>query len=46
MALAAYGTAIEEAKLKAQARGEVDGTDIGELERLARQDHLVSGGDR
>ena len=42
MVLAAYGTDVEESTLEAQARMEPDGTDVGELERLARQFGLVA----
>jgi ABC-type bacteriocin/lantibiotic exporter with double-glycine peptidase domain len=42
MVLAAFGTDIQENKLESQARLEEDGTEIGELERLARQFGLVA----
>jgi hypothetical protein len=42
MILAAYGTHVEESTLESQARMEPDGTDIGELERLARQFGLAA----
>lgn len=40
MVLAAYGRNVEESELEAQARMEVNGTPIDELERLARQFRL------
>ena len=42
MVLAAYGTNVEERVLEDQARLEPRGTVIDELERLARQFHLVA----
>src|SRR5437870_5584254 len=42
MVLAAYGTEVEEATIEAEARMEEKGTDIGELERLARHFGLVA----
>ncbi len=42
MVLAAYGTDVEEDVLEGKARMEPDGTDIGELERLARRFGLVA----
>jgi hypothetical protein len=42
MVLAVCGTDVEEATLEAQASMEPGGTDIGELERLARQFGLVA----
>src|SRR5205814_7608131 len=42
MVLAAFGTDVEESTLEGQARLEEDGTEIGELERLARQFGLVA----
>src|SRR5436190_17856485 len=42
MVLAAYGTDVKESTLEAQAHMEPDGTDIGELERLAQQFGLVA----
>ena len=42
MVLAGYGTAVEEHTLEARAQMEPDGTEIGELERLARQFGLVA----
>jgi hypothetical protein len=42
MVLAAFGTDVEESALESQARLEEDGTEIGELERLARQFSLVA----
>lgn len=42
MVLASYGTDVEEGTLEGQAHMELDGTEIGELERLARQFGLVA----
>src|SRR5438105_2655562 len=42
MVLAAYGTNVDESTLRSQARMEPDGTEIGELERLARQFGIVA----
>jgi len=42
MVLAFYGTDVEEGTLEGQAHMETDGTEIGELERLARQFGLVA----
>jgi hypothetical protein len=42
MVLAAFGTDVKESTLESQARLEEDGTEIGELERLARQFGLVA----
>src|SRR5437867_1068328 len=42
MVLAAYGTAVRESELEAQARMEPKGIRIDELERLARQFQLVA----
>jgi ABC-type bacteriocin/lantibiotic exporter with double-glycine peptidase domain len=42
MVLAAYGSAVQESELEAQARMDPKGTPIEELERLARQFHLVA----
>ncbi len=42
MALAFYGTAVKESTLAGQTHLEPDGTEIGELERLARQFGLVA----
>ncbi|HVA50282.1 MAG TPA: cysteine peptidase family C39 domain-containing protein [Pirellulales bacterium] len=42
MVLAACGTVVAERDLEDEARMEVDGTDIGELERLARQFGLAA----
>src|SRR5262249_2817483 len=42
MILAFYGTDVEEGTLEGQAHMETDGTEIGELERLARQFGLVA----
>jgi hypothetical protein len=42
MVLAACGTAVEERTLQGLAHLEPDGTEIGELERLARQFGLVA----
>jgi hypothetical protein len=42
MVLAAFGTDVEESTLESQARLEEDGTEIGELARLARQFGLVA----
>jgi len=42
MVLAAYGTDVAESVLEGQTRMEPGGTEIGELERLARQYGLVA----
>ncbi|MCI0680470.1 MAG: cysteine peptidase family C39 domain-containing protein [Gemmataceae bacterium] len=42
MVLAAYGTDVDESTLLGQARMEQDGTEIGELERFARQFGIVA----
>ncbi len=42
MALAAFGTEVEEATIEAEAQIEEEGTEIGELERLARHFGLVA----
>jgi hypothetical protein len=42
MVLASFGTDVEEGALEVQAHMERDGTEIGELERLARQFGLVA----
>jgi hypothetical protein len=42
MVLAAFGTDVEESTLEDQAHLEPDGTEIGELARLARQFGLVA----
>jgi hypothetical protein len=42
MVLAAYGTYVEEDVLEAEARLDPTGTEIGELERLAREFGLVA----
>jgi ABC-type bacteriocin/lantibiotic exporter with double-glycine peptidase domain len=42
MVLAAFGTDVTEATIEAQARLDEEGTDIGELERLARHFNLVA----
>jgi hypothetical protein len=42
MVLAAFGTYVAERTLVAQAHMEPDGTEIGELERLARQFGLMA----
>ncbi len=42
MVLASYGIDVEESALEDQAHMEPDGTEIGELERLARQFGLVA----
>jgi hypothetical protein len=42
MVLAAFGTPVEERALEAEATMEEQGTLIDELERLARQHHLVA----
>jgi hypothetical protein len=42
MVLAASGTVVEESRLEELTRMEPDGTEIGELERVARQFGLVA----
>jgi hypothetical protein len=42
MVLAAYGRHVRESELEAQARMELEGTPIDELERLARQFQLLA----
>ena len=42
MILAAYGTEVEESALEAQVRLKPDKTEIGEIERLARQYGLTA----
>jgi hypothetical protein len=42
MVLAAFGTDVQESTLESRARLEEDGTEIGELERLAQQFGLVA----
>ncbi len=42
MVLASFGTDVEEGTLEARAHMEIDGTEIGELERLARQFGVVA----
>ncbi len=42
MVLAAFGTHVKESKLEIRAHLEIDGTGIGELERLARLFGLVA----
>ena len=42
MVLAAFGTDVDETELEIQARLEIDGTGIGELERLARLFGLIA----
>lgn len=42
MALAGFGFQVEEQTLEAAARIDEDGLEIGELERLARQFHLLA----
>jgi hypothetical protein len=42
MVLTAFGTPVEERALEAEATMEEQGTCIDELERLARQHHLVA----
>jgi hypothetical protein len=42
MVLASFGTDVEEGTLEARAHMEIDGTGIGELERLARQFGVVA----
>jgi hypothetical protein len=43
MVLAAYGRHVPEGAIEAQAHVEARGTEIGELERLARQFRLAAG---
>jgi hypothetical protein len=42
MVLASYGTDVEEGTLEGQTHMELDGTEIGEVERLGRQFGLVA----
>jgi hypothetical protein len=42
MVLAAFGTSVSEGDIEARARLEEKGTEIGELERLAREFNLVA----
>ena len=42
MVLASFGTNVEEGMLRGEAHMETDGTEIAELERLARQIGLVA----
>ena len=42
MVLSAFNTPVEESIIEAQARMEEEGTEIGELERLARQFGLIA----
>jgi ABC-type bacteriocin/lantibiotic exporter with double-glycine peptidase domain len=42
MVLVAFGSDVEESTLESQARLREDGTEIGELERLARQFGLIA----
>jgi ABC-type bacteriocin/lantibiotic exporter with double-glycine peptidase domain len=42
MVLASFGTHVEEGMLQGEAHMEADGTEIAELERLARQFGLVA----
>ena len=42
MVLGAFGTPVEESTIEAEAQMETTGTEIGELERLARQFGLIA----